>query len=65
MTLRRRIEKLEAQMRAAASNKRCGYVIRVRETESANDEWLMTEEKCPDTGEISQVIYINPIDVDI
>jgi len=65
VTLRRRIEKLEAQRRAAVGNKQLGYTIRVRETESPNHEWLITEEKCPDTGEIRQVIYINPIDVNI
>jgi hypothetical protein len=58
--LRHRVERLEAQQRVAADRAYSGFVVRIRETPALTDECSMTQERCPRTGQIRTVIYLNP-----
>jgi hypothetical protein len=62
MTLRRRIEKLEAQRQTTARRACSGFVIRMREAGSPSDDCSSAEEWCPETGQMRTVIYLNPGD---
>ena len=58
--LRRRVERLAAQECVAANRDYSAFVVRIRETPASTDECSMTQERCPHTGQVKTVIYLNP-----
>jgi hypothetical protein len=58
--LRHRVERLEAQQRVAANRAYSAFVVRIREKHSSTAECSMTQERCPHTGQVRTMIYLNP-----